>query len=525
MHPDEPVNIIRFATALKVLCGSSIEVALLPRAEGLLREYLLTFRKIYGVEAMKPNFHWSTHICEQVLDYGPVYNFWAFLSERLNKILKSQSVNNWIGGQVEITMMRTFARSSRLNATMTAIARRTDNDIVKKVLDLMITQDSEGTGTLGDALVSDELSSGTRVQLGTPVVVESIRRRPTLSDAAMAYMRDFYNTAAQATNTNITFAVSRQVNAAPGAITLNRFCTLYHYAFLDGRRVIPTSEARRQSADSALVKVNCPGAGAIYGEVISIFSHTQEGIPSSRRLFAEFWWLKELELSPVNDDPWHEFPELDVRCFELNAYHPSTALPPVLPFDSIICAIARGVVETTDPPMWITTSLDRTRSSTLTCALLPDASSSTARHLCASLLSASAPMVMYMRRPSGLDVSRNGRPLLLSNGPRGLNVLLMYSDADPEVLASPSLLPAPQDGYEGDASLSSSAPVHPCACSLSTSAPTVVYLRRPSGMDVARDGCTLSFGKGPFGPNLEVRYRDVNPEALSSPPLPLPFQF
>ncbi|KAF8840022.1 hypothetical protein BDN67DRAFT_996960 [Paxillus ammoniavirescens] len=94
MQHEEPVNFLRLSTALKIFCGSSL----------------------YGAEAMKPNFHWAVHLRQQILDYGPVYNFWAFLSERLNKVLKSSNSNNWTGGQVEISMMREFARGAQIDS-------------------------------------------------------------------------------------------------------------------------------------------------------------------------------------------------------------------------------------------------------------------------------------------------------------------------------------------------------------------------------------------------------------------------
>lgn len=61
---------------------------------------------------MKPNHHWAVHIPDQILDYGPV---WAFLTERLNKVLKNLNSNNWSGGQLEVSMMREFHRHSRLD--------------------------------------------------------------------------------------------------------------------------------------------------------------------------------------------------------------------------------------------------------------------------------------------------------------------------------------------------------------------------------------------------------------------------
>lgn len=59
---------------------------------------------------MKPNHHFATHTAPQVQDYGPMYNFWAFLTERLNGTLKSFNLNNWGAGRLEVCMMRAFMR-------------------------------------------------------------------------------------------------------------------------------------------------------------------------------------------------------------------------------------------------------------------------------------------------------------------------------------------------------------------------------------------------------------------------------
>jgi hypothetical protein len=67
---------------------------------------------------MKPNHHWAVHIPDQILDFGPVYTFWAFLTERLNKILKNLNSNNWTGGRLEVSMMREFHRTVAFDAVV-----------------------------------------------------------------------------------------------------------------------------------------------------------------------------------------------------------------------------------------------------------------------------------------------------------------------------------------------------------------------------------------------------------------------
>lgn len=63
---------------------------------------------------IKPNHHYVTHIFEQILDYGPVYSFWTYLFERLNKVLKGYTGNNHKNGGIEVTFMREFSREAPL---------------------------------------------------------------------------------------------------------------------------------------------------------------------------------------------------------------------------------------------------------------------------------------------------------------------------------------------------------------------------------------------------------------------------
>lgn len=79
----------------------------------------------------------------------------------------------------------------------------------------------------------------------------------------------------------------------------------YDFALLDGRRITPASKSTRESFGSSLIKARV-GPDFYYGEIISIFSHVQPNAADGSQLQAEFRWMKELALSPVQDDPWSE---------------------------------------------------------------------------------------------------------------------------------------------------------------------------------------------------------------------------
>jgi hypothetical protein len=70
---------------------------------------------------MKPNHHYAVHIPDQLRDFGPVYEFWTFLTERLNKVLKTYNNNSWTHGQLETTMMRAFDREARIHTMVSTL--------------------------------------------------------------------------------------------------------------------------------------------------------------------------------------------------------------------------------------------------------------------------------------------------------------------------------------------------------------------------------------------------------------------
>lgn len=94
-------------------------------------------------------------------------------------------------------------------------------------------------------------------------------------------------------------------NPHPGSSRLQDFALFHDFALLDGRRITPLSRSARELSGSSIVKALI-GEDFWYGEVISIFTHAQPGIANGSQLLAEFRWMKELPLSPVDDDPWSD---------------------------------------------------------------------------------------------------------------------------------------------------------------------------------------------------------------------------
>lgn len=115
LHPDDPANFLKLCAALKILVSPrAITEEELTLADNLIREYGLElttvscrtsrdslcyqqFIQLYGPEVIRPNHHYATHMALCVRNYGPLYEFWTFLFERLNKVLKSYKTPNHAG--------------------------------------------------------------------------------------------------------------------------------------------------------------------------------------------------------------------------------------------------------------------------------------------------------------------------------------------------------------------------------------------------------------------------------------------
>ena len=131
IQPSDDLLFLKLSAATKIYTQYEISSEDINRAEALIWEYLLEFREVsnyvykftwltviiqrYGIEKLKPNHHFLVHLPAQIHDYGPVYGFWCFLGERLNKLLKSFKLNNWGGGQLEVSMMREWGHDVQLH--------------------------------------------------------------------------------------------------------------------------------------------------------------------------------------------------------------------------------------------------------------------------------------------------------------------------------------------------------------------------------------------------------------------------
>lgn len=130
LDPEDPQNFLKLCSALRILVQRRLNDSEVDHADSLLHTYcseLIRVRiffgqvvqltalglQLYGSGVIKPNHHYATHVAECVRNFGPLHDFWTFLFERLNKVLKSFRTNNHGQGDLETTFFTEFHKASQ----------------------------------------------------------------------------------------------------------------------------------------------------------------------------------------------------------------------------------------------------------------------------------------------------------------------------------------------------------------------------------------------------------------------------
>ena len=150
-----------FVKATSMLCTRTISIHDVKVADSFLTLFCKEFEKLYGPHKCTPNMHLHLHLCDCVLDYGPVYSFWCFAFERYNGILGSYPTNS---RQIEPQIMKKFIQQQQVESAQMPSECSS--------LSLALSQDSHWNGSLLDSMsaVSTgaiELRSLSQSRIGT----------------------------------------------------------------------------------------------------------------------------------------------------------------------------------------------------------------------------------------------------------------------------------------------------------------------------------------------------------------------
>ncbi|KAG8714131.1 hypothetical protein FRC09_017971 [Ceratobasidium sp. 395] len=265
----DDASIIDLALAVQNLTRRNVTTEQQENGRMHLRRYLATFAKARGLENMAPNHHLSTHIPDQVSDYGPGPQTWAFGSERLNRELKNTRTNRHTGGTVEDTYANTFFRRQALSTQIRSIAQ-SNLDPLRPWAQLSMQRDEECRGTAASTRLGSETISSKR---------QSLRRLHEEEHAQVTrHLQQMFP------HLDLRLSVR---TIGKGEI-VDELKTIYAYARVQGRVFRPNS-----SNGIVLARVawgDEPDAHRV-GEIVEIFSHTHgDGELSTTVLFAKIRW-------------------------------------------------------------------------------------------------------------------------------------------------------------------------------------------------------------------------------------------
>ncbi|KAL5521122.1 hypothetical protein ACEPAG_9044 [Sanghuangporus baumii] len=306
MHENDTKNFLKLATALKIILGRSVKCADLTRAENLLKEYLQGFLQIHK-DCVKPNHHYITHIFDQIRSYGPVYGFWTFTGERLNKLLKSIKTNNHSGGEIEVSFFRGFTRDVKLREKLRNLAKQTSSDDVLSFASRALIRENEaprGTVASMTAMIQeiDEISEDYNKTISLSAASNMKRIEDELQNGLLKY---YNRTEPQAD------VVSRTSAYVPGINLLN----------------IKADFFSATKAPNSIIQTEFDGE-LFVGQVISVFSHKQQHVPGPRIFLHVRWFRSRLD---IDTSDWDPYPELEVKFWEFNTFLTGEGPPAIIP--------------------------------------------------------------------------------------------------------------------------------------------------------------------------------------------------
>lgn len=158
LHPDDPGNFLKLCTALRIIIKQRISNEDLDKVDLLIRDYGNELICLYGSAIIKPNHHYATHIAECARNFGPLHDFWTFLFERLNKVLKSFKTNNHGNGELETTFFHEFQWTCQIGRLTFSLHQYPEETLPYEVANIMLKASNDERGTVsGLAAFTKEL--------------------------------------------------------------------------------------------------------------------------------------------------------------------------------------------------------------------------------------------------------------------------------------------------------------------------------------------------------------------------------
>ncbi|KAF7363429.1 hypothetical protein MSAN_00998700 [Mycena sanguinolenta] len=335
LHPDDPKNFLKLASAVKILVAHTITEADLTHADTLIREYCWELVDLYGAEVIRPNHHYATHTAQSVRNYGPLHEFWTFLFERLNKVLKSYKTPNHAGGELETSFFREFQRTVQQSRLLSQAAHEPVGSELRQAVTVMYHATADDRGTVQalarelDAARADE---GIDFELSAHS--EKAQLHPELYFCVLQHLQ------LRLPNVQLHSFVERAPST--DSIALDTMAVHFNHVIVRDYRFLASSRASHPFSSFAVVRPSTtPNARAWVGELRSIVAVQQPGTKTFHR-FGHMRWFRPANTT-LDGTVWAQFSPLKVQIWDADKYLEAADCGPenLIDLRDLACHVAR----------------------------------------------------------------------------------------------------------------------------------------------------------------------------------------
>ncbi|THU76896.1 hypothetical protein K435DRAFT_878595 [Dendrothele bispora CBS 962.96] len=305
LHPNDPANFLKLATALVLFTARSINEQEVEQADRLIREYCVELIELYGPSVMRPNHHYATHTASNIRNYGPLHEFWTFLFERLNRVLKSYNTANHGGGELEVSFFREFHRTVQHSRLLGNPSPRPLQQELYEAVDAMYDASADDRGTL--QALTRELDN--TFEDGGIMFRFSTRseRVNLLSPVYFALLRFL-----QERNPTIAIHSMLRLAPVPGSLPLSQMVLSFNYIVVNQRRY--TAASRSAATSDSLILVRSSPNSFWAGRLEQIFKLQHPGVATEYLGYVR--WFVPADV-PLVGSVWEKFAPLNIQVWEL----------------------------------------------------------------------------------------------------------------------------------------------------------------------------------------------------------------
>ncbi|KAJ3562764.1 hypothetical protein NP233_g9374 [Leucocoprinus birnbaumii] len=307
------------------------------QAEQLLREYCAELGELYGPTVLRPNHHYATHIAQSVRDYGPLHEFWTFLFERLNKVLKSYKTSNHTGGELEVLFFREFHRTVQESQLLSNAFSYTAFPELQTACTAMLRASADDRGTVqlfvrevDEAQTDSKYGVYLRLSPGSEIVV--------IEKTLYYHILEYLQTREPGCwHSHLILAPN------PGSRPLLPSATFFDHVIVHNQCFNALHQSTGVTNCLVAVQSSSTPGGFHVGELLDILA-----IPTGRsesNLLAHVQWFVPADCSFV-DTFWETYATASVQMWKANEYLSASdpGPPALIPLEKMICYAIRLLI-------------------------------------------------------------------------------------------------------------------------------------------------------------------------------------